>query len=123
MSTPRAGDAPDALRAEHDDLARRLAVRRSVDATRRALYQIFFGVLSVGLGIKLAFDRWGAPRPGVVRKIPTGPPLFFWAAVAVALLLLALALRSFLAARRLRAEEEALWARYRGVRAALGLDP
>jgi hypothetical protein len=123
MSTPQAGAAPDALRAEHDALARRLEIRRSVDATRRALYQLFFGALSVGLGLKLAFDRWGPPRPGIVRKIPTGPPLFFWGAVAVAVLLLAIALRSFVAARRLRREEDALWARYRSLRAALGLDP
>jgi heme exporter protein D len=121
--TPHAGAAPEALRAEHDDLARRLEIRRSVDVARRGLYQLFFGLLSVGLSLKLAWDRWGVLKPGMVRKIPKGPPLFLWIAIAVAAVLLVLAVRSLVATRRLQREEDALFARYRTLREALGLDP
>jgi hypothetical protein len=121
-SPPKAAASPDALRAEHDDLARRLAVRRSVDHIRAALYQLFFGLLSVGLSVKLAWDRWGVPAPGVVRRLHRGPPLFLLAAAAVALVLLGLAIRALLRARRARREEDALFARFREVRAALGLE-
>jgi hypothetical protein len=111
-----------ALRAEHDALGARLAVRRSVDWTRKALYLLFFGLISVGLTIKLAWDRWGVLKPGVVRKVQPGRPLFFMMALAVALLLLALAIRGFLRARALAREEDALFARFRALRARLGLD-
>lgn len=122
-STPDAGTAPAALRAEHDDLARRLEIRRSVDEARKALYLIFFGLLSVGLDVKLAWDRWGVLKPGVVRRVHSGPPLFLWLATAVAVVLLSLAIRSFLRVRRLQREEDALFARYRALREALRLEP
>lgn len=118
-----AGPGAADLRAEHDALAERLAIRRSVDFVRRALYETFAGLLCVGLTVKLAFDRWGIPAPGVVRKIPKGPPLFLWVATAAAVVLLVLAIRSFVRARRLVREEDALFARYRRLRSALGLDP
>jgi len=126
MSTvPDARDAStrEALRTEHDALAERLTVRRSIDAARKALYLLFLGMLSVGLTVKLAWDRWGTLRPGVVRKVPHGPPLFLWIATAVALVLLVLAIRSFVVSRRLMRDEDVLYRRYRQLRAALGLDP
>ncbi len=128
MSTTReiGGREPaprEALRAEHDALARRLSVRSSVDEMRRGFYLTFFGLLSVGLTVKLAWDRWGTLRPGVVRKAYAGPPLFFWTATAVALVLLALAIRSFARGRRLMRDEDALYARYRRLRGVLGIDP
>jgi hypothetical protein len=122
-SAPHPGPGSEALRAEHDDLARRLEIRRSVDEARKALYQIFFGLLSVGLTVKLAWDRWGVLRPGVVRKAHEGPPLFLWMATAASLVLLVLAIRSFLRVRRLQREEDALYARYRALRETLGVDP
>lgn len=112
----------EGLRAEHDALAERLAVRTSIDWARKAFYQIFAGLLAVGLTVKLAWDRWGTLRPGVARKLHTGPPLFLWIAGAVAILLLLVAIRSFARARRLMREEDAEWARYRELRSALGLD-
>lgn len=111
-----------ALRAEHDALAERLAARVSVDAARAALYRMFFGLLAVGLAIKLAWDRWGTLPPGAARKSHAGPPLFLWIATAAAVALLVLAIRSFLRARRLGRDEDALYARFRQLRAALGLD-
>ncbi len=112
----------EALRAEHDALAERLAVRTSIDAVRKALYLVFIGLLCVGLTAKLAWDRWGALRPGVVRRAHTGPPLFLYVAATVAIVLLLLSIRSFLLARRLMREEDARYARYRELRAILGLD-
>ncbi|HET7824754.1 MAG TPA: hypothetical protein VFK90_05455 [Anaeromyxobacter sp.] len=110
------------LRAEHDALAAALAVRTSIDWARRAFYELFIGLLSVGLTVKLAWDRWGALRPGVARKPITGPPVFFWIATAAAVVLLLLAIRSFVTARRLGRAEDAKWIRYRELRAVLGLD-
>ncbi len=126
MSTTSDVGAPvarDALRAEHDALARRLSVRTSIDEIRKALYLGFLGLLSVGLSVKLAWDRWGTLRPGVVRKLHTGPPLFFIMAVAAALVLLVLAALYFARSRRLMREEDALYARYRQLRGELGHEP
>jgi hypothetical protein len=126
MSTPTDVGEPaarDALRAEHDALARRLSVRTSIDEVRKGLYLVFLGLLSVGLSVKLAWDRWGTLRPGVVRKLHTGPPLFLWMATAAALVLLVLAIRHLARSRRLRREEDALFARYRQIRGELGLEP
>jgi hypothetical protein len=122
---PEAAPAPppDALRAEHDALGERLAARRSVDETRKALYLVFFGLLSVGLTVKLAWDRWGVLAPGVVRKLHTGPPLFLAVAGALAIALLVLAIRAFLRARALMREEDALFARFRALRDRLGIAP
>ncbi len=122
--TPAALDAStrEALRAEHDALAERLAIRTSVDAARKALYLTFFGLLSVGLTIKLAWDRWGVLKPGVVRKIVGRRPLFLYVAGTVAVVLLLLAIRWFVASRRLMREEDERYRRYRALRATLGLD-
>jgi hypothetical protein len=117
------GTDTGALRAEHDALAKKLEVRRSIDESRKALYLVFFGLISVGLTVKLAWDRWGALKPGVVRRLHAGPPLFLWLATAVAVVLLSLAIRSFLRVRRLQREEDALFAHYRALREALRLEP
>ena len=118
---PEPGDA--ALRAEHDALGERLAVRRSIDEARRALYLVFFGLISVGLTVKLAWDRWGVLKPGVVRKLHAGPPLFLLLAGTAAILLLVLAIRAFLRARALMREEDAVFARFRALRERLGIEP
>jgi len=113
----------EALRAEHEALASRLAARASVDALRRALYQLFFGLLSVGLSVKLGWDRYGTLAKGVARKAHPGPPVFLWLATAATIVLLSLAIRSLLRGRRLGREEEALFARFRELRRALGIEP
>jgi hypothetical protein len=127
VQDPRTSDARDprireGLRAEHDALAEGLAIRRSIDWARRGIYQLFLGLLSVGLTAKLGWDRWGTLKPGVVRKPLTGPPLFLWIAGTVAVVLLAVSIRSFVRARRLMRDEDARWARYRELRSVLELD-
>ena len=114
--------ARGALRAEHDELSRRLEVRTSIDHLRRGLLRTFVGLLSAGVTVKLGWDRWGIPKPGVIRKLHAGPPLFLWIATAVTLVLLLVGIVSLVRARRLAREEDRLFARYVELRAALGLD-
>lgn len=111
----------DPLRAEHDALAARLEVRRSVDELRKALMVFFAGLISVGLTVRLAWDRWGPLKPGVVRRTH-GPPILLWLATATAIALLLLAIRFSTRARGLMREEDVLWDRFRKIRGALGID-
>jgi ABC-type multidrug transport system fused ATPase/permease subunit len=112
---------PAALRAEHDALAARLAVRTSVDEVQRGGVLTFFTVIALGMSIKFAWDRWGwlavnTPRP------PPGYPLWFLLAALVTLVLLAVAVRAFRRAAALRRQEDSLFARMRELRARLELD-
>jgi hypothetical protein len=111
-----------ALRAEHDDLARRLEVRASVDELRKGFVRLFLGLIAAGVTVKLGWDRWGTLPDGVVR-IVRGPPLFLWVATAAAVALLGLALVALARARRLARDEDRLFARYRQLRTELGIDP
>jgi hypothetical protein len=122
MATPQDPKSAEAARAEHDELARRLEVRVSIDFLRRGLLQVFFGLIATGFAVKLGWDRWGPFPPGVVRRAQPGPPVFLWIATAVTLVLLFLGIRSLVRARRLAREEDRLFARFRELRAALGLD-
>jgi hypothetical protein len=108
-------------RAEHDDLARQLEVRVSVDFLRRGLIQVFVGLIGTGFAVKLAWDRWGRLPPGVQRVTHPGQPLFLWVATAFTIVLLLLGIGSLLRARRLARQEERLFARFRELRAALGV--
>jgi hypothetical protein len=110
------------LRAEHDALAKRLEVRASIDVLRKGLYEIFFGLIAAGTTVKLAWDRWGVLKPGVVRKVVGARPLFLYVATAITLVLLLVGLAALLRARRLGKEEDRLFARFRELRATLGLD-
>ena len=114
MSIPDPG-----LRQEHDRLAARLAVRRSIDHVRRGAYGLFFSVVSGGLAVKLAYDRWLSTRATRFR----GPPIFFFAAAVLAVALVAFTAWSFLRARRQMAVEDADFARMRELRRKLELDP
>jgi hypothetical protein len=120
VTGPPAGEA-GALRAEHDALAARLAVRASVDQVQRGGVITFFVVLCFGMSCKFAWDRWGwlpVNRP----PAPTGIALWFLLATALTLVLLRLAVRAFRQARLLRDEEDALFARLRELRQRLELD-
>jgi hypothetical protein len=119
MSAAGAGTTAAGLRAEHDVLAGRLAARRSIDLARRAAYTGFAAFIACGLSLKLAFDRWWSTRPTRFK----GPPVYFFVALAVALVLLAV---TALVLRRVRvhmAEEDAAFARLRALRETLELDP
>jgi hypothetical protein len=111
-----------ALREEHDALAEKLSFRRSVDHVRSGAYVGFAALIGIGLAVKLAWDRWGPPRPGVVRKIPHGLPVFFILAAVATVVLAFVAARAFCRAATLRREEDALFARLRALREAMGLD-
>ncbi len=60
-----------ALRAEHDALGEKLAVRRSIDVLRRALYLLFFGLLTVGIAVKLA-PTLGAVQDAIAARFGRG---------------------------------------------------
>lgn len=122
VANPAGPETAAALRAEHDELAKRLEVRTSIDLLRRALYAIFFGLIGAGTAVRLGWDRWGALKPGVVRKVLVGRPLFLWVATALAVGLLVAGIAWLLRARRLGREEDRLFARLRQLRAELGLD-
>ena len=107
------------LRAEHDALAERLAARRSIDIARRGAYAGFAAFIAVGLSAKLAFDRWFS----VSLKRFKGHPVFFYAALAVAIVLASLAAVQFARARRLMRAEDASFARLLELRQRLELDP
>ena len=65
-----------ALRAEHEVLAGRVVVRRSIDDVRKGAYAAFGLVMSSGLSIKFAWDRWGwGPPPGEASwEVPAALP-------------------------------------------------
>ena len=109
-----------ALRAEHDDLAARVATRRSIDDVRRGAYASFALPVSAGLSVKFAWDRWGfGPRPAR----PVGRyPLLFLAALALSLLLLFVAQSAFRRARRTMKVEDRDFARLQEIRQRLGMD-
>ncbi len=111
------------LRAEHDQLAKELEVRTSIDYLRRALYAVFVGLIGVGTSIKLAWDRWGRLKPGVVRKVVGARPLFLYVAAAITVVLLLVGISWLLEARRRQRVEDRRFARFKELRAQLRLDP
>ncbi len=116
----RAGGDDAALRAEHDELAARVATRGSIDDVRRGAYAAFAFLVSSGLTVKFAWDRWGTgPRP----LKPIGRyPILFVVALAIAVVLGWVAATSFAAARRKMRVEDRDFARLREVRRRLGID-
>src|SRR5512133_3569667 len=123
MANPDGGQPGDegALRAEHDALAVKLQVRRSVDELRTAAYAGFAAALSFGLTIKFAWDRWGWSR--LPKPPPRGryPILVILACVLFGVLLW-VTTRAVARARAHRAREERLIARFEELRRTLRLD-
>ena len=113
------GPGEAGTRAEHDRLAARLAVRHSIDHARRAAYGAFFSFILGGLAVKLGYDRWVSVK--VTRF--KGPPIFFFSAAAVALVVLGWTAWSYRRYRRLAAGEDAEFARLQALRRQLGLEP
>ncbi len=116
MSDGRAG--ADSRRTEHDELARRLATRRSIDHVRRGSYAAFLLVVTGGLAGKLGWDRWGSTHPRAFK----GPPVFFFLSLAAALACLAVGASAFARARRLMRQEDRDFARLQALRHELELD-
>jgi hypothetical protein len=117
---PLAAAEAEALRAEHDLLARRCTARRSIDDVRRGAYAAFGLFVSGALAVKFAWDRWGwGPRPA---RPPGRYPLLFLGALAVAIVLLVVAVRAFRSARRTMVVEDRDFARLKEIRGRLGID-
>lgn len=108
------------LRSEHDQLAVRVSARRSIDDVRKGAYRAFGLVVSAGLTVKFAWDRWGwGPRPA---RPPGRYPLLFLLALGLSVALAILAVAAFRRARRAMAIEDRDFARLRELRERLGID-
>jgi hypothetical protein len=110
-----------ALRAEHDLIAEEIGTRRSVDHVQTGGVLGFFSFISVGLTLKLAWDRWGwlpvnKPPP------PVGIPMWFLLALVLAAVLVGFTVREFRRARVLRAVEAEKFERLLALRRELELD-
>lgn len=116
---PREPSLDGELRAEHDALAARLEARRSIDRVRSGAYVGFAGCIAAGLAVKLAFDRWFSTRITRFR----GPPVFFYAALAIAAVLLVVSAVHLARARRLMRAEDEAFGRMKELRRRLELDP
>ncbi len=97
-------DAPSAdrasLRVEHDDLARRLEARASVDVARRGFVALFAGLVAAGIAWAMLWDRYDKldpSDPGLAH-----PVLFMTGSVVAGVLGAALLLRGALTLRRSR---------------------
>ena len=108
------------LRVEHDELAGRVATRHSIDDVRRGAYASFALIMTAGLSVKFAWDRWGW---GLRSAKPMGRyPLLFLGALGLSLLLAFLAVAAFRRARRAMKDEDRDFGRLREVRQRLGMD-
>jgi len=114
------GQEEAALRAEHDVLAGRVVTRRSIDDVRKGAYATFGLVMSAGLALKFAWDRWGWGPPPV--RPPGRYPLLFVGALAISVVLASVAVIAFRRARRAMEVEDRDFARLREIRARLGID-
>ena len=122
MADASSGDQ-SSLRVEHDDLARRLEARPSVDVARNAFVALFAGLVATGISWALLWDRYDKldpSDPGLAH------PVLFLAGSAVAGVLgVALLLRGALTLRRSRRmahEEAALFDRLLELRRLLEID-
>jgi hypothetical protein len=113
--------SPQSLRAEHDVLAARLAVRRSVDQGHRALVRLFLGVLCGGaagalLAAGLRATTADAPAS---RAVPVAAALLITGATVLG----ALSVVAWIRRCRLARQEAALFSRLRELRRQLEVDP
>jgi hypothetical protein len=112
------------LRVEHDDLARRLEIRPSVDLARGGFVRLFAGLVALGLAWALLWDRYDKLDPSDVGL--SHPVLFMTGCSlagllgAVLVVLAAVALRR---SRRLARDEAALFTRLLELRRLLEIDP
>jgi len=123
--TPQAwqGQGDPALRAEHDALAQRLAVRPSVEALRWAATYGFLALVAFGVSWGLTWDRYGeTPTPHALAHtdLYRFGALFTFLAFLVLVVLCGVTLARW---RRLARDEDRLFDRLRALRRALGIDP
>lgn len=112
-----AEDLAAPLRAEHDALAQKLAIRRSIDALRLGLYSLLGAVLTGGLAAHHFYERLvdGNRAPQIAESVAIPAAAVAGAAFIVAVV-------SFLRSHRLMGREDDDFAKLRALRARLGLD-
>jgi hypothetical protein len=119
----RAPTTQGSLRSEHDALARMLEARASVEVARNAFVVLFSGILFVGVGWALVWDRYD-------KLDPTDPglahPIAYLTGAAVAaiagLVLFARGILVLRRSRRMAREEAVLFHRLLELRRILGID-
>jgi hypothetical protein len=118
-TSPAAEPEIAALRAEQVELAARVSTRKSIDDVRRGAYALFGVVVTFGLSVKFAWDRWGwGPRP----TRPIGRyPLLFLGSVALFLACAWVAVLAFRRASRTMKVEDRDFARLQEIRKRLGM--
>jgi len=115
-----AREGAGAMRTEHDRLAERLSVRRSIDSVRLGAYASFLLVVTGGLAAKFAWDRWGwGVKPA---RVLSRMPLLFLLALGLALACLAVAVLAFRKARRTMRQEDRDFEKLRTLRRKLGIE-
>jgi hypothetical protein len=110
------------LRVEHDDLARRLEIRPSVDVARNGFMLAFAGLVAAGLAWALLWDRYDKDPSDLGQAHPI---LFIAASLVAGLVGAALVIRGAIALRRSRRmarDEAALFVRLRELRRLLEID-
>jgi hypothetical protein len=117
-----ANPSSQALRAEHDALAGRLAARASVDVLRLAVVLGALGILSGGVCWAVLWDRYGPHPTDLVQEHTALFHAGYLAAGVVAVTLFVLSGVTLARSRRMAREEDALFARLRDLRRALGID-
>jgi hypothetical protein len=111
-----------ALRAEHDDLARRLEARASVDEARRGLTLVFLALVSTGVSWAFLWDRFAKAPSRAVVEHPGWFTIGYWAAGVVAAVLWLAGAVALVRRRRLARDEAALFSRLQELRRKLELD-
>ncbi len=120
-------DAPPSeqasLRLEHDDLARRLEVRPSVDVARNGFVLVFIGLIAALMSWALLWDRYDKldpTDPGLAHPVLflTGSGL----AAALGVILIARGVIALRRSRRMAGQEAALFARLRELRRLREID-
>ncbi len=117
------GSSPSSLRSEHDDLARRLEARPSVDVARNGLVVLAGGLLALGVAWALLWDRYDKRDPSDLGL--AHPVLFLTSAAIGAAVGAVLVVRGALAlrrSRRLAREEAVLFRRLLELRRLLEID-
>jgi hypothetical protein len=111
-----------ALRAEHDDLARRLEARASVDLARRGLVLVFLAFVATGLCWAFLWDRFAKAPSELVIAHPSLFTVGYWVAGVLAAILWLSGFVTLSRRNRLARDEAALFSRLQELRRRLELD-
>jgi hypothetical protein len=111
-----------ALRAEHDDLARRLEARASVDQARRGLVLLAVAFVATGVSWAFLWDRYAKVPSEAVQAHPGWFTAGYLATGLLAVVLWVAGAVALARRGRLARDEAALFSRLQELRRKLELD-